>query len=72
MARRRKPAKKRRGKGSTDSSSSIHNSISSDHMEMDNSPWALEDGIWLNCTVIQLDGEGVERSRGTRGCRGSR
>ncbi|GLD74757.1 pleckstrin homology domain-containing family M member 2 isoform X1 [Lates japonicus] len=64
MARRRKPAKKRRGKGSTDSSSSIHNSISSDHMEMDNSLLALEDVDSLNCTVIQLDGEGeLRRSR---------
>ncbi|XP_050927030.1 pleckstrin homology domain-containing family M member 2 isoform X3 [Lates calcarifer] len=64
MARRRKPAKKRRGKGSTDSSSSIHNSISSDHMEMDNSLLASEDVDSLNCTVIHLDGEGeLRRSR---------
>ncbi|XP_040907516.1 pleckstrin homology domain-containing family M member 2 isoform X2 [Toxotes jaculatrix] len=65
MARRRKPAKKRRGKGSTDSSSSIHNSVSSDHMEMDNnSLLASEDVDSLNCTVIQLDGEvELRRSR---------
>ncbi|KAF3696604.1 Pleckstrin -like proteiny domain-containing family M member 2 [Channa argus] len=64
MARRRKPAKKRRGKGSTDSSSSIHNSVSSEHMEMDNSPVASEDADSLNCTIIQLDGEGeLRRSR---------
>lgn len=64
MARRRKPAKKRRGKGSTDSSSSIHNSISSEHMEMDNSPLASEDVDSLNCAVIQLDAEAeLRRSR---------
>lgn len=64
MARRRKPAKKRRGKGSTDSSSSIHNSVSSEHMEIDNSLLASEDADVLNCTVIQLDGEGeLRRSR---------
>lgn len=62
MARRRKQAKKRRGKGSTDSSSSIHNSVSSEHMEMDNSLLANVDS--LNCTVIQLDGKGeLRRSR---------
>ncbi|XP_045913410.1 pleckstrin homology domain-containing family M member 2 isoform X2 [Micropterus dolomieu] len=65
MARRRKPAKKRRGKGSTDSSSSIHNSVSSEHMEMDNSLLASEDVDSLNCTVIQLDAEAeLRRSRG--------
>ncbi|XP_058499096.1 pleckstrin homology domain-containing family M member 2 isoform X1 [Solea solea] len=59
MARRRKPAKKRRGRGSTDSSGSIHNSISSDHMEM-----ATEDVDSLNCTVIHVDGEEeLSRSR---------
>ncbi|XP_071331443.1 pleckstrin homology domain-containing family M member 2 isoform X1 [Trachinotus anak] len=64
MARRRKPAKKRRGKGSTDSSSSIHNSVSSDHMEMDGNLLASEDVDSLNGTVIQLDGEGeLRRSR---------
>ncbi|XP_022608865.1 pleckstrin homology domain-containing family M member 2 [Seriola dumerili] len=61
MARRRKPAKKRRGKGSTDSSSSIHNSISSDHMDMDGSLLASEDVDSLNCTVIHVDGEGELR-----------
>ncbi|XP_056279288.1 pleckstrin homology domain-containing family M member 2 isoform X2 [Pseudoliparis swirei] len=34
MARRKKPAKKRRGRGSTDSMSSRHNSVSSEHAEM--------------------------------------
>lgn len=33
VARRRKPAKKRRGKGSTDSSCSLHNSVSSENMQ---------------------------------------
>lgn len=32
MARRRKPGKKRRGKGSTDSSGSLHNSMSSENL----------------------------------------
>ncbi|XP_074500723.1 pleckstrin homology domain-containing family M member 2 isoform X2 [Sebastes fasciatus] len=64
MARRRKPAKKRRGKGSTDSISSIHNSMSSEHMEMDNSHLASEDVVSLNGTVIQLDAEAeLRRSR---------
>ncbi|XP_062283015.1 pleckstrin homology domain-containing family M member 2 [Scomber scombrus] len=64
MARRRKPAKKRRGKGSTDSSSSIHNSVSSEHMEMDNSLQGSDDVDSLNCTVIHLDTEGeLRRSR---------
>ncbi|XP_056240399.1 pleckstrin homology domain-containing family M member 2 isoform X4 [Seriola aureovittata] len=61
MARRRKPAKKRRGKGSTDSSSSIHNSISSDHMDMEGSLLASEDVDSLNCTVIHVGGEGELR-----------
>ncbi|XP_059189001.1 pleckstrin homology domain-containing family M member 2 isoform X2 [Centropristis striata] len=65
MARRRKPAKKRRGKGSTDSSSSIHNSVSSEHMDMDNTLLASEDVDSLNGTVIQLEGEAeLRRSRG--------
>lgn len=51
MARRRKPVKKRRGKGSTDSSSSINNSVSSEHMEIENSPVAAEDIDLMNCTV---------------------
>lgn len=64
MARRRKPAKKRRGKGSTDSSSSIHNSVSSEHMEIDNSLQGSDDVDSLNCTVIHLDAEGeLRRSR---------
>uniref|UniRef100_UPI0037E782DB pleckstrin homology domain-containing family M member 2 isoform X2 n=1 Tax=Semicossyphus pulcher TaxID=241346 RepID=UPI0037E782DB len=64
MARRRKPAKKRRGKGSTDSSSSIHNSVSSEHMEIDNSLMASEDVESLNCSAFQLDAEGeLRRSR---------
>lgn len=65
MARRRKPAKKRRGKGSTDSSSSIHNSISSEHMEMENSLLTSEDVDSLNGTVIHVDSEAeLRRSRG--------
>ncbi|XP_029012123.1 pleckstrin homology domain-containing family M member 2 isoform X2 [Betta splendens] len=61
VARRRKPAKKRRGKGSTDSSSSIQNSLSSDHMDIENSLFACEDPDSLNCTVIQVDGEELLR-----------
>ncbi|XP_070696228.1 pleckstrin homology domain-containing family M member 2 isoform X2 [Pempheris klunzingeri] len=64
MARRRKPAKKRRGKGSTDSNSSIHNSVSSEHIEMENSLPASEDVDSLNYSLIQLDSEGeMRRSR---------
>ncbi|KAG7242476.1 hypothetical protein INR49_021519 [Caranx melampygus] len=64
MARRRKPAKKRRGKGSTDSSSSIHNSLSSEHMDIDGSILAVDDVDSLSCSVNQLDGEGeLRRSR---------
>lgn len=56
--------KKRRGKGSTDSSSSIHNSVSSEHMDLDNSLGASGDVDLLNCTLIQLDSEEeVRRSR---------
>nr|XP_020468154.1 pleckstrin homology domain-containing family M member 2 isoform X2 [Monopterus albus] len=63
VARRKRPAKKRRGKGSTDSSSTIHNSVS-EHMELDNSPLASEDVDSLDCTVIQLNGEEeLRRSR---------
>ncbi|XP_029994154.1 pleckstrin homology domain-containing family M member 2 isoform X2 [Sphaeramia orbicularis] len=58
MARRRKPAKKRRGKGSTDSSSSIHNSVSSENMELDMSLQASEEAHSL-----QLDGEEQRRRR---------
>lgn len=64
MARRRKPAKKRRGKGSTDSSSSIHNSASSEHMETESSPVASEDLDLLNCTVMQVDTEAKLRRNG--------
>lgn len=65
MARRRKPVKKRRGRGSTDSSSSIHNSASSEHMEAENSPVASEDLDLLNCTVIEVDTEAkLRRNRG--------
>ncbi|XP_069550138.1 pleckstrin homology domain-containing family M member 2 isoform X1 [Brachyistius frenatus] len=64
MAKRRKPAKKRRGKGSTDSSSSIHNSISSEHMETDSSILTLEDVDSLNGTSVHPDSEGeLRRSR---------
>ncbi|XP_028265835.1 pleckstrin homology domain-containing family M member 2 isoform X2 [Parambassis ranga] len=63
VARRRKPAKKKRGKGSTDSISSIHNSVSSEHVE-DFSILTSEDVDSLNCTVVQLDSEGqLRRSR---------
>uniref|UniRef100_A0A8C4EVR0 Pleckstrin homology domain-containing family M member 2 n=1 Tax=Dicentrarchus labrax TaxID=13489 RepID=A0A8C4EVR0_DICLA len=56
--------KKRRGKGSTDSSSSIHNSVSSEHMEMDNTLLASDDVDSLNGTVIHLDAEAeLRRSR---------
>lgn len=47
MARRRKPAKKRRGKGSTDSSGSLHNSVSSENVP-----------DYSDCTV---DSEGEQR-----------
>ncbi|XP_008316676.1 pleckstrin homology domain-containing family M member 2 isoform X2 [Cynoglossus semilaevis] len=64
IARRRKSSKKRRGKGSTDSSSSIHNSFSSDHMEMDSTLLASEDVDSLNCTLVYVDSEGgLSRSR---------
>lgn len=50
MARRRKPAKKRRGKGSTDSSCSLHNSMSSENMQ--------------DCPDCTVDSEGeLRRSR---------
>ncbi|KAM4610713.1 pleckstrin homology domain-containing family M member 2 [Polymixia lowei] len=76
MARRRKPAKKRRGKGSTDSASSIHNSVSSEQLEMDNGyqipvdePGLREDAGSLSLTVgQQLDtGADTVRSRGRMG-----
>lgn len=56
--------KKRRGKGSTDSSSSIHNSASSEHMETENSPVASEDLDLLNCTGMQVDTEAKLRRNG--------
>ncbi|XP_034027837.1 pleckstrin homology domain-containing family M member 2 isoform X2 [Thalassophryne amazonica] len=56
MARRKKPIKKRRGRGSTDSSSSIHNSLSSEHVDMDTSIQAPEAVDSLNCTIMpELD-----------------
>ncbi|XP_041655304.1 pleckstrin homology domain-containing family M member 2 isoform X2 [Cheilinus undulatus] len=64
MAKRRKPTKKRRGKGSTDSSSSIHNSVSSEHIEIDSSLQASEDVDLSNCSAFQLEAEGdMRRSR---------
>ncbi|CAL9702467.1 unnamed protein product [Knipowitschia caucasica] len=57
MARRRKPAKKRRGKGSTDSSCSIHNSVSSENMEL-----GLQEST--DCTMdCTMDSEGERRSK---------
>lgn len=61
MARRRKSAKKRRGKGSTDSSSSIHNSASSEHMETGTSLQAAEDVDSLNCTEGEIVRRGSRR-----------
>ncbi|XP_014856538.1 PREDICTED: pleckstrin homology domain-containing family M member 2 isoform X2 [Poecilia mexicana] len=63
MAKRKKPAKKRRGRGSTDSSSSIHASLSSEHVEIVNHNTSQEvDSI--SSTVALLDSEGEEnRSR---------
>ncbi|XP_029973828.1 pleckstrin homology domain-containing family M member 2 isoform X2 [Salarias fasciatus] len=64
MARRRKPAKKRRGKGSTDSSSSIHNSVSSEHMEMDFTILTTEDIDAVNgVDNVQIDNKSQSRSR---------
>uniref|UniRef100_A0A1A7XH39 Pleckstrin homology domain containing, family M (With RUN domain) member 2 n=1 Tax=Iconisemion striatum TaxID=60296 RepID=A0A1A7XH39_9TELE len=64
MAKRRKPAKKRRGRGSTDSTCSNHNSVSSEHTEMENGALTSEDADSLNSTVVQLDSEGeLSRSR---------
>lgn len=53
--------KKRRWRGSTDSSSSINNSVSSEHMEIESSPVASEDMDLMNCTVIQVDAEAMLR-----------
>lgn len=56
VARRRKPAKKRRGKGSLDSNSSgLHNS--SEHTELENSLSAADYMDQLNCTVIHVDAD---------------
>ncbi|XP_047223068.1 pleckstrin homology domain-containing family M member 2 isoform X2 [Girardinichthys multiradiatus] len=59
MAKRKKPAKKRRGRGSTDSSSSIHTSLCSEHVEMNHSTSEIDS---INSTVLLLDSEG-EQSR---------
>lgn len=47
--------KKRRGKSSSESS--IHNSVSSEHMETEHSTVASDDVDLLNCTVIQVNTE---------------
>uniref|UniRef100_A0A3Q2T941 Pleckstrin homology domain-containing family M member 2 n=1 Tax=Fundulus heteroclitus TaxID=8078 RepID=A0A3Q2T941_FUNHE len=60
MAKRKKPGKKRRGRGSTDSSSSIHTSLSSEPVETNHSN--SEDVDSINSTVVLLDSEG-EQSR---------
>lgn len=57
--------KKRRGKSSSESSSGIHNSVSSEHMETENSTLASEDVDLLNCTVVQANME--EKPRRKRG-----
>ncbi|MEQ2176927.1 hypothetical protein GOODEAATRI_033207, partial [Goodea atripinnis] len=59
MAKRKKPAKKRRGRGSTDSSSSIHTSLCSEHVDMNHSTSEIDS---INSTVLLLDSEG-EQSR---------
>uniref|UniRef100_A0A3P9LXS7 Pleckstrin homology domain-containing family M member 2 n=1 Tax=Oryzias latipes TaxID=8090 RepID=A0A3P9LXS7_ORYLA len=65
MAKRRKPAKKRRGKGSTDSNGSICNPGSSECVELDHSNATLEEMGSINSTLVQLDSEGEpSRSRG--------
>ncbi|KAM6925594.1 pleckstrin homology domain-containing family M member 2 [Xenentodon cancila] len=64
MAKRRKPGKKRRGRGSTDSIRSAFNSVSSEHLEMDNATLPMEDVDSANSTVVQLDSEDeLSRSR---------
>ncbi|XP_061592646.1 pleckstrin homology domain-containing family M member 2 isoform X2 [Cololabis saira] len=64
MAKRRKPAKKRRGKGSTESIRSAFNSVSSEHMELDNAALTGEDVDSANSTLVQLDSDGeLSRSR---------
>lgn len=63
MAKRKKPARKRRARGSTDSSSSIHNSFSSEHIEAENGIFTSEDDS-INSAVVQPEGEGeLSRSR---------
>ncbi|XP_024136378.1 pleckstrin homology domain-containing family M member 2 isoform X2 [Oryzias melastigma] len=65
MAKRRKPAKKRREKGSTDSYGSICNSGSSERVELDHNGTTPEEGGSINSTLVQLDSEGEpSRSRG--------
>ncbi|RVE70105.1 hypothetical protein OJAV_G00061180 [Oryzias javanicus] len=65
MAKRRKPAKKRREKGSTGSNGSLCNSGSSERVELDHSGATPEDGGSINSTLVQLDSEGEpSRSRG--------
>lgn len=59
MAKRKKPAKKRRGRGSTDSSSSIHASLSSEHEENHSMSQEVDS---INSTVALLDSDG-EQSR---------
>nr|XP_057941435.1 pleckstrin homology domain-containing family M member 2 isoform X2 [Doryrhamphus excisus] len=66
MATRRKPGKKRRGKSATDLASSIHNSLSYEHIEIDNAVQSSKDVDALNGTVIHLDRE-TETGRGKAG-----
>ncbi|XP_037540274.1 pleckstrin homology domain-containing family M member 2 [Nematolebias whitei] len=56
MAKRRKSARKRQARGSTDSSSSIHNSVSSEHTETENGAFTSDDS--LSSTVAQADSDG--------------
>lgn len=53
--------KKHRWRGSTDSSSSIHHSVSSEHMEVEKSPVASDDVDLMDCPVIQVDAEATLR-----------
>ncbi|XP_053704571.1 pleckstrin homology domain-containing family M member 2 isoform X3 [Synchiropus splendidus] len=63
MARRRKPAKKRRPRGSSDSVSCLHNSHSSEQIESDNSGLTpSEDLDSFNDTVIKLGYDGDVRT----------
>ncbi|KAF7209079.1 pleckstrin homology domain-containing family M member 2 isoform X1 [Nothobranchius furzeri] len=64
MAKRRKPSKKQRGRGSTDSTCSNHNSVSSEHAEVENGTLTSEDADSLTSTIVRLDSEGeLGRSR---------